>query len=148
VEILNTGVADNYVHFQLYGMNRVFRQTFEAMLPSAFPFGALAGRFYLFQGYLHSEQSGHLELELTATGDKHDQVVIRGVENPEATRVARRAQRLLRMKLLSFGLIPPLFLRIVPPGRSFHTGGSFRSAALIEDQAIIDRIPAHPHNKE
>ena len=125
LEILNTEISDDYLHFQLYGMNRIFQQTLRAMIPRPIPTSAIASRFYMFQGYLHSADSGHLELEVLAAGEKHDEVVIRGVDNPRALAVARKAKALLRKCLITFGLIPPIYLKLVPPGRSFHTGGSF-----------------------
>jgi hypothetical protein len=125
LEILNTKISDDYLHFQLYGMNKIFQQTLQAMIPWPIPTSAIADRFYMFQGYLHSADSGHLQLEIIRTGEKHDEVVIRGVDNPRALAVARKAQALLRKSLITFGLIPPIYLKLVPPGRSFHTGGSF-----------------------
>lgn len=125
LEILNPDISDRYVHFQLYGMNQIFAQTLRAMLPEPLPLGPITSRFYMFQGYLHSRDSGHLELEVIKTGDKHDEVVIRGIDSPRALPVARKAQALLRRHLIGFGLIPPVYLQLVPPGRSFHTGGSF-----------------------
>jgi choline dehydrogenase-like flavoprotein len=80
---------------------------------------------YMVQGFLPSADSGHLTLEIEATGDKHDQVVVRGFANPRALQVARKAQALLRRELIGFGLVPPAYLQMVPPGRSFHAGGSF-----------------------
>ena len=125
LEILNEDITDDYLHFQLYGMNGIFRQTLRAMIPRPIPLSPIAGRFYMFQGYLGAADSGHLEMEVKAAGEKHDEVVIRGVENPRALPVARKVQALLRRNLIGFGLIPPRYLQLVPPGRSFHTGGSF-----------------------
>jgi choline dehydrogenase-like flavoprotein len=125
LEILNKDVTDDYLHFQLYGMNGIFRQTLRAMIPPPIPLGPIASRFYMVQGYLGAADSGHLEMEVKAAGAGRDQVVIRGVENPRALPVARKAQALLRRNLIGFGVIPPVYLQLVPPGRSFHTGGSF-----------------------
>jgi hypothetical protein len=113
------------MHFQLYGMNAIFEHTLRTMLPKPIPLGPITSRFYMFQGFLHSDDSGHLEMVVKPAGEKHDEVVIRGVANPRALPVARKAQALLRRNLIRFGVIPPLYLKLVPPGRSFHTGGSF-----------------------
>ncbi len=125
LEILNPDVTNNYLHFQLYSMNRIFERTLRAIVPGPIPLGPIISRFFMFQGFLHSKDSGHLELEVISAGDKHDEVVIRGVDNPLALLVARKVQALLRRNLIGFGLIPPVYLQLVPPGRSFHTGGSF-----------------------
>ena len=125
LEIFNKGIGDAYLHFQLYGMNSIFEHTLRRMLPSPIPLGPIANRIYLFQGFLPSDDSGHLELELKPAGATRDEVIIRGRANPRALTVARKAQALLRRSLVGFGLIPPAYLQLVPPGRSFHAGGSF-----------------------
>lgn len=125
VEILNDELSSDYVHFQLYGMNPIFLQTLQATIPRPIPLKPITSRLYIFQGYLPSQESGHLELSVVSAGAKGDEVVIRGVENPRALPVAKKAQALLRKSLLTFGIIPPFYLQLLPPGRSFHTGGSF-----------------------
>jgi len=125
LEILDEEISEDYLHFQLYAMNRIFEQTLRGMLPRPIPLSPITSRFFMFQGYLHSRDSGHLEMQLTVAGEKHDEIIIRGVANPRALRVAKAVQALLRRELITFGLIPPAYLQLVPPGRSFHTGGSF-----------------------
>jgi len=125
VEILNDQVSKDYMHFQVYGGNSIFEQALRTLLPRPLPIGAITRRLYLFQGYLHSDDSGYLELTVAQAGERHDEMTIRGVENPAAMSVAKRAQDLLRRALLGFGVIPPLYIQLVQPGRSFHTGGSF-----------------------
>jgi ferredoxin len=133
VEIQNPRISRNYVHFQVYGLNEIFRQTLRSIIPSPFRhrflLGPVESRFYLFQGFLHSADSSHMELTITSSQFTRDQIDIRGVEQPAALRVAKRAQALLRRSLAGFGLIPPLYLTMVPPGRSFHAGGSFPMGA-------------------
>jgi choline dehydrogenase-like flavoprotein len=85
----------------------------------------IESRFYLFQGFLHSSDSGHLELTVNSSQATRDEIHIRGIANPAAMQVAGRAQALLRRNLARFGIIPPLNLTMVAPGRSFHAGGSF-----------------------
>jgi choline dehydrogenase-like flavoprotein len=129
IEILNPVLGPYYTHFQVYGLNPLFRQTIHALVPWPLRrpslLRELEERFYLFQGFLHSEQSGGLELSIESIEGGKERVKIRGLSNPDSLRVARRAQRLLRRELLGFGLIPPVYLTMVPLGRSFHVGGSF-----------------------
>jgi choline dehydrogenase-like flavoprotein len=128
VEILNRAISEELIHYQVYGFNRIFEQALRDQLPRFFPLSLLSRRFYLLQGYLHSRDSGHLEL--TVRSEQHgDRISIKGIENPAALGTARRSQALLRRELARFGLIPPLFLKMVPPGRSFHTGSSFPMGA-------------------
>jgi choline dehydrogenase-like flavoprotein len=133
VEVLNPRVSSRYVHFQLYGLNRIFRQTLRGMVPSPLRGMNLTSpierRFYLVQGFLHSGDSGYLEMTLRNPAPDADTIHMKGVLNPAAKDVARRAQALLRRHLAAFGLIPPAYLAMVPPGRSFHAGGSFPMGA-------------------
>jgi choline dehydrogenase-like flavoprotein len=125
LEILNDAMSRHHMHFQVYAMNSLFKRTLRTLIPAPLPIKAVTDRFFLFQGFLHSDDSGHLELSLLSAGDKGDEVLIRGVEYPRALAVARRAKAFLKQSLIGLGIIPPLFLRLVPPGRSFHAGGSF-----------------------
>ncbi len=129
IEILSPKISDYYVHFQVYGLSKMFRETLRSTLPTglrdSFLLDSLASRFYLFQGFLNSADSGHLEMTITSSQPTRDEVHIRGVANPEALRIAKKAQALLRREIAGFGVIPPLYLTMVPPGRSFHAGGSF-----------------------
>ena len=133
VEILNSHISRHYVHFQVYGLNDIFRQTIRSIIPSPFRYRFLLdiveSRFYLFQGFLHSSDSCHLELSITSCEATKDRIEIRGIDEPGAINVAKRAQALLRRSLAGFGLVPPLYLTMVPPGRSFHAGGSFPMGA-------------------
>ncbi len=125
VEILNEQLSPNYIHFQVYGVNNIFEQTLRSLIPRPLPLSPIVNRLYLFQGFLHSEDSGHLELNLLSSSNKGDKILVRGIENPKAILTAKKARALLRKSLLRFGLIPPLPLTLIPPGRSFHAGGSF-----------------------
>ena len=129
VEVLNPRIGPYFTHFQVYGLNPIFQQTIRALVPRFLRRPSLLKgvekRFFLFQGFLHSEHSGGLELTLDSSEQARDRVLIRGRTNPDSLRVARGAQRLLRKELLGFGVIPPLYLKMVPLGRSFHVGGSF-----------------------
>lgn len=66
-----------------------------------------------------------------------DEIQVRGVANPIAGRIAKRAQAHLRHSLAGFGMIPPVHPTMVAPGRSFHAGGSFpmgsRNAPFCSD---------------
>jgi choline dehydrogenase-like flavoprotein len=64
-------------------------------------------------------------LTITSATAKSDAILIKGVENPEARKLAKRVKALVRKRLIGFGLPVPLYLQVVPPGRSFHSGGSF-----------------------
>ena len=129
VEILNSAVSPYFTHFQVYGLNSLFRQTIRDMVPAflrhPWLLDQVEKRFVLMQGFLHSEDSGALDLELQSSSERRDRVTIRGIANSRSAGVARSAQRLLRKQMLRHGIIPPFYLKMVPLGRSFHLGGSF-----------------------
>ena len=125
LEMLNREVSENYVHFQIYGANQFFEQALRTIVPAPFPVSPVLHRLYLVQGFLHSDECGHLELTVTPGSEKSDEIILRGVENPNALRTARKAQALLRKVMLGFGIIPPAYLKLAPVGRSFHGGASF-----------------------
>lgn len=129
LELLNPAISPHFIHFQLYGLNSIFQQTLRAMVPALLRRRLLLEqvekRFILFQGFLHSEHSGGLELTLESSTEMTDRVTLRGIGNPASLPVARAAQRLLRSLLIPHGLVPPFYLKMVPLGRSFHMGGSF-----------------------
>ena len=125
LEVLNEELSKHFVHLQVYGMNEIFSDTLRTFLPHPLPLGPITSRFFLFQGFLPSDVSGRLELTITSATAKGDAILIEGVENPEALKFAKRVKALLRNRLIGFGLPAPLYLQLVPPGRSFHSGGSF-----------------------
>ena len=133
LEVLSPEISDHYIHFQVYGLNDIFRQTIRSVVPSWFRsrpiLNAIGNRFYLVQGFLHSSDSSHLQLTITSSQLTRDEIHVRGVINPASIRVAKRVQALLRRNLAGFGVIPPRNLTMVPPGRSFHAGGSFPMGA-------------------
>lgn len=121
IEIRNQNVSDNYVHFQVYGKNEIFERALR--LPPVL-ISPIANRLLLFQGFVHSRESGYLTLTVMHPRNGQQELQIEGVENPQVTRVARRSRSLIRKSLSRFGVIPPILV-VVPPGRSFHSGGSF-----------------------
>ena len=129
LEMLKPEVSDYYVHFQVYGLNDIFRQTIKSTLPSflrsRLVLDNVEGRFYLVQGFLHSSDSGHLELTVNSSPSTRDDIHVRGIINPASMRVAKRSQAALRRSLAGFGVIPPLNLTMVALGRGFHAGASF-----------------------
>ncbi len=124
VEMKGPASEGRWVHFQVYPHNRIFGATLKNQLG---PLGRLkplldffAGRFVLFQGFLHSDLSPGLSL--TAADD---QIRIEGIPNKKSRKTAFWAalniQRILKWHAIA--LIPAL--KMVAPGRSFHIGSSF-----------------------
>lgn len=124
-EVSDDRITPRDVHLQLYAPNEIILDTLRSTLPGPVPTGWLERRFVLVQGFLHSDDSAHLELTVRAPREGRDRVEVTGVENPRAMRVARAVQRVLGRRLRGFGLVPPIRPTLVAPGRSFHTGASF-----------------------
>lgn len=129
MELLPSENNPYFTHFQMYGLNAIFqdaiRKRLAAIPGSGYISKELERRFLLFQGFLHSAHSGSLAMTITSSTADADQVHLRGVTNPDSALHAGAALRLLRRKLLPFGLVPPFSLMMVPIGRSFHLGSSF-----------------------
>lgn len=125
IEIANKDISAQKQHMQVYGANPIFRTTLENAMGGMLPVEALLKRLYLFQGYLHSDDSGSIDVEIASSTDTHDTIVVRGRHNPRAKTVARKVHAFIRKAMLPFGVVPPGALSLVPPGRSFHGGGSF-----------------------
>lgn len=147
LELDNATISSEPVHLQLYGRNHIIEDQVKALLPSFFPNQVVLDRLYIVQGFLSSEDSGSLELTLTKKQADASEVSIKGLESDRASEVALKVQSLIRRSLLKFGLVPPLNMTVVPPGRSFHTGGSFPMDGTHEvlRSDLIGR-PAHYQN--
>jgi len=119
------------VHLQYYSYNDFYDTALDDEL--AFLPGWIKRRFKIallrrtagFQGYLHSDFSGHMIVESTPSDDRKIKVKITGVDNP-VTRVKVRQvlRELLKLSLL-FGGVPLIpMVQVPPPGRGFHMGAS------------------------
>lgn len=156
VEIQDAAVDAHNVHLQIYSYSDVLEAVIAQKL------GALKGlrswlleRALVVQGYLHSDSSGRLEALL-------DDEVLRVTpqRNPATRAVLKRvAKRLRQLPLGVFPLSP--MLQQTPPGRGFHSGGSFpmrenpgpgetdvlgrpygRNRTHIVDSSVFPTIPA------
>jgi len=125
LEILDDSVSPYSVHLQAYTYNDLFEAPIRKMLGPAgaiFPWKSFLSRLFLFQGYVHSNQSA----TMTATLRHPNTLEIQGTKNPETETVLRRVVSKLTGLRAATGAIPLLpLMRRGEPGRGFHTGGSF-----------------------
>ena len=133
VEIVDKSITTETIHLQIYSYNDLYPRQIRNMLG---PVGHVAGpiadrtilsRLLLVQGYLHSDHSPGIEIQLHhGEGAAPDTLSMSIVPN-QATRPALNA--LLgklwseRRSMRAIPLSPAL--RIGKPGRGFHTGGTF-----------------------
>ena len=128
LEIFDQAVSPYTVHLQTYTYNELFREPVLAKLGAAkslFPVEAFVGRLLLFQGYLHSAHSPHIEVSLERSEDG-DQLKLVGVSNEQTRKTLKKLVRKLTGISGLTGLLP-LFPMLQPgkPGRGFHSGGTF-----------------------
>jgi choline dehydrogenase-like flavoprotein len=136
LEIFDKEISDRTVHLQIYTYNDYFREAIEdglGVLHPIFraPLRMGLERLLLIQGYLHSDLSSSISLELRPpTGNSSSQFVLESRRNPKTeialNRVVEKLRRLSR--LLKARPIAPL-LRIEKPGRGYHSGGTLPMSA-------------------
>jgi choline dehydrogenase-like flavoprotein len=131
MEIFDPKVSEKSIHLQIYTYNDLFKDAITASLRAAYklfrPFEySFLSRFLLIQGYLHSELSGSINVQL-----KHDSnarggtLIMKGVKNDTTGKVISRLIAKLRRNARRIGGIPlASLLKIGEPGRGFHSGGS------------------------
>ena len=128
LEIFDPSVSPYTIHLQTYTYNELFREPVAAKLGPArpfFPLESFIGRLLLFQGYLHSKHSPHINLTLQKTADG-DRLTAVGVMNPDTKRTLRKLVKKLVGLVGLTGLMPLIpMLQPGKPGRGFHSGGTF-----------------------
>jgi choline dehydrogenase-like flavoprotein len=117
-------------HLQVYTYNDHYRALVERMLGPAAglarrPVEAFLSRLLLIQGYLHSSVSPSIRATLRR---KEGRAVLEleARPHPDSRRALRRVTRRLLRHARAFRAVPVLpLLQVAPPGRGFHSGGSF-----------------------
>ena len=166
IELRDPSVTRHNSHLQVYGYNELYESVFDGLLgplrrPAAPIVDAVLSRLMLIQGYLHSDESPHMEARLVRDSGP-DRLILTEHRNP-ATRpaVRRLGRRLLRLapQLRALPILPAL--QIAPAGRGFHSGGSFpmradpgemetdvvgrlggRGRVHLADSSVLPSIPA------
>ena len=128
LEINDPNVSPYTVHLQAYTYNDLFDLAVRSALWGAgrvLPTAALVSRLLLFQGYLHSSQSGRLAIELRRQSSGDDLLHVSATEPPETKRQIGAVIRKLFTTAGDLRAVPlPSQLRVGAPGRGFHGGGS------------------------
>ena len=132
IELVDPAVGPHRAHLQVYTYNELFQEEMERMmgpLRGALPLirRSVLGRLLLIQGYLHSDLSGRIRLALKRPGPGASaSLELTGEPNPK-TRPALGAvgRRLWAERASLKGFPVSRMARVGPPGRGFHTGGTF-----------------------
>lgn len=127
LELIDPAISAHVVHLQLYSYNDLIGQ---ALRQSLGPLGfdwivrELENRLLVAQGYLHSDHSARLRVELKP-GKRAAELLVQAEPNSRTAALVRKVVRKLAGLAPALGALPlePM-LKITPPGRGFHCGGS------------------------
>jgi choline dehydrogenase-like flavoprotein len=126
VEIDDASVSPRPVHLQVYGFNDLMLRAVAARVRlserrAARLLSPLIDRLLFVQGYLHSDESPGARVSLRRDGV----LSVRGSEADARPAVRRVLAKLRSVRpQLRMDPVSPI-LRVWPPGKGFHVGGSF-----------------------
>jgi choline dehydrogenase-like flavoprotein len=150
MEIDDKRISDHLVHLQIYGYSALLHNELDRtflgwpLRVSAFRRHFL-GRLLIAQGFLHSKESGALELTLQRSVDGQVCLDVQTRHSRKALATTLRVGwKLLQqaMRLRAVPLLPGL--KFPPPGNGYHSGGSFpmrRQPQALETDCL-GRLPA------
>jgi choline dehydrogenase-like flavoprotein len=131
MEIDDPKISARLVHLQVYSHNDMVTQALERklwFLPGLRKSLAdsLSCHLLIVQGYLHSNDSGHLKLTLHQDKARQDSLRVEAVKNQETRKKCGQVISKLWELLSSHGYYPlQAGLEVCDPGRGFHCGGTF-----------------------
>jgi choline dehydrogenase-like flavoprotein len=130
LEIHDQAISERTIQLQYYTYTDLFTEAVRSRLGRLFPLArgflpALLGRLCIVMGYLHSDDSPSLSIQLTRQGAE-SKLVIGAIPSARARPVIKGVLSKLwrhRSRLRSVPLSP--FLKVMRPGKSYHYGGTF-----------------------
>jgi len=131
LEVGDPALSDHGLHCQLYTYNDLFKMALDkvgggllARMPGAR--AALLRRLMVAACFLHSDDSGRIEVRLERGEGGAARLVAEPTPSPRTARVVRGLARKLLRHTWDLGFVAAApALHITAPGRSFHTGGAF-----------------------
>jgi choline dehydrogenase-like flavoprotein len=150
IDIQDKEISAYTVHLQLYTYNDIIVATLNhrfRFLPLLRRLAVhnLRHRLIVIQGFVHSADSGRINVELKRNRETaEDRLIVEGAPRPGVKKIIHRVIGKLGKHLRGVGLFPiKQALEIALPGRGYHYGGSFpmraKPAALESD--ISGRLP-------
>jgi choline dehydrogenase-like flavoprotein len=128
LELTDPAESPHTVHLQLYSYNDLIsaalRHSLRFMAIDPFV-RLLEGRMLIAQGYLHSDHSSHLRVELQRDGAEPELKIASEIDPAVSARVRRVVRKLVRHAPDLRALPIEPMLQIASPGRGFHSGGTF-----------------------
>jgi choline dehydrogenase-like flavoprotein len=130
LEVHDRALSERTIQLQYYTYTELFTEAVRSRLGAFFPLArpflpALLGRLCIVMGYLHSDDSPSLSVQLRRQAGE-SKLVLEGIPSPRAKQVIRGVVKKLwrhRNRLRSIPLLP--FLKVTKPGKSYHYGGTF-----------------------
>lgn len=116
---------------QIYGYNDLYAK--EVKFRAGFSYPVLQGvlkhvleRLYMIQGFLHSDDSASIKVELKRTSRGEDELHLEGIMNPKMFDAIRDVKKEMA-QFFRKGMIFPVFpmMDVGTPGRGYHSGGTF-----------------------
>jgi len=134
LELADVGDGENQKlkHFQVYGYSEYTVRAIRNHLRGVLAFGkplldAFLGRLLILQSFMHSDDSPEISCSLTPASQNGPSLMhLKTIPNPNTkTAVKAAVSTLFKNRGLLGGLALTPFTEITPPGRSFHSGGTF-----------------------
>jgi choline dehydrogenase-like flavoprotein len=125
IELNRPQISRRSVHLQIYTYSDIIGQAVRKSLGPLKMFARpLEDRMVVVQGYLHSDESSTIEMQLKRDGEK-DFLQVDAQPNPETPRTVKKVLReLLSQARRLGGIVVPPMLQLAEPGRGYHSGGS------------------------
>ncbi|MBF0491213.1 MAG: hypothetical protein HQM15_00340 [Deltaproteobacteria bacterium] len=129
IELYDSKISPHNIHLQLYSYNDLISDFFEKKVPFSRWLKSikeiLISRIGIIQGYLHSDDSSHIEVSLK----KHHKLTnlyINGFISPNPKKVIKKLIYKVKQNKVMLGFNPiQTLLSIGLPGQGWHTGSTF-----------------------
>ncbi|HXE41645.1 MAG TPA: GMC oxidoreductase, partial [Candidatus Baltobacteraceae bacterium] len=121
----NPQISSRGVHLQIYTYSDIIAQAVRKSLGPLKIFSRpFIERLLIVQGYLHSDESATVGMQLKRNGEK-DFLQLDAKLNPRTKPIIKKVLRELLKQFRALGGIPiaPM-LQVAEPGRGYHVGGS------------------------
>jgi choline dehydrogenase-like flavoprotein len=131
LQLKDCAVDSRLINLQIYTYTDYYLNAFKKRLGQLFtifqwPINFFLDRFVVVFGYLHSDNSAHMELSLNNDGV----LVVEGIRNPKSKKILRRLKWKLWKSASKTGLLPIPFLGGEQKiGHSVHFGASMPMSA-------------------
>jgi len=125
IEIDKSDISKRSIHLQLYTYNSTMSDVLKSTLGLMNGLsGFLESRLIVLQGYLHSDESGKIQITLKRD-NKTETLDLKGITNPNSKRIIYKLMyELFKHSRKIGGVILPPLLAIYKPGHGYHSGGS------------------------